>query len=194
MIYKGSIVKGNGGGSGDAVWGSITGTLSDQTDLQTALNAKANTADIPIVDQTYSRTSTNAQSGVAVASAISTAIASVYKPAGSSAFANLPPLSASFEGYVFNITDDFTTTADFVEGAGKIYPAGTNIVCISTRNGYKWDVLSGIVDLSGYQTTSNLVTSISSSSTDSQYPSAKCVYDIVGNIDTALTAIIAQES
>jgi hypothetical protein len=29
-----------GGGSGAAVWGSITGTLSDQTDLQTALDAK----------------------------------------------------------------------------------------------------------------------------------------------------------
>lgn len=40
MIYKGSIVKGSGGGSGDAVWGSITGTLSNQTDLQSALNAK----------------------------------------------------------------------------------------------------------------------------------------------------------
>lgn len=43
MIYKGSIVKGNGGGSGDAVWGSITGTLSDQTDLETALAEKQDT-------------------------------------------------------------------------------------------------------------------------------------------------------
>jgi hypothetical protein len=34
------------GGSG-ASWGSITGTLSDQTDLNTALSAKANAADIP---------------------------------------------------------------------------------------------------------------------------------------------------
>lgn len=107
----------------------------------------------PTVDQTYSRKSTNAQSGVAVASAISSAIASVYKPAGSSAFANLPPLFANIEGYVFNITDAFTTTSDFVEGAGKEYPAGTNIVCISTRDGYKWDILSGFIDLSGYQTT-----------------------------------------
>lgn len=40
MIYEGSIVKSNGGGSGEAVWGDITGTLSDQTDLQTALDAK----------------------------------------------------------------------------------------------------------------------------------------------------------
>ena len=30
------------GGGGGASWGSITGTLSDQTDLQNALNAKAN--------------------------------------------------------------------------------------------------------------------------------------------------------
>ena len=31
----------SGGGGGSAAWGSITGTLSSQTDLQTALNAKA---------------------------------------------------------------------------------------------------------------------------------------------------------
>ena len=36
------------------------------------------------------------------------------------------------------------------------------------------------------QTKTNLVTAISSSSTDAQYPSAKCVYDIVGNIETLL--------
>lgn len=41
-------------------------------------------------------------------------------------------------------------------------------------------------DTSIYQTKSNLVTSISSSSTDTQYPSAKCVYDIVGDIETVL--------
>ena len=34
------------GGGGSATWGDITGAISDQTDLQTALNAKANTADL----------------------------------------------------------------------------------------------------------------------------------------------------
>lgn len=34
----------NAGGVGGGTWGSITGTLSDQTDLQSALNAKANTS------------------------------------------------------------------------------------------------------------------------------------------------------
>lgn len=46
IVYLGSATpsSGSGGGSGgDAVWGSITGTLSNQTDLQTALNGKQNT-------------------------------------------------------------------------------------------------------------------------------------------------------
>lgn len=37
---------------------------------------------------------------------------------------------------------------------------------------------------------SNKVTAISSTSTDTQYPSAKCMYDVVGDIETALDAII----
>lgn len=37
---------------------------------------------------------------------------------------------------------------------------------------------------------SNKVVSLSSSSTDTQYPSAKCVYDIVGDIESVLDAII----
>lgn len=36
---------------------------------------------------------------------------------------------------------------------------------------------------------SNLVTSLSSSSTNTQYPSAKCVYDIIGNVESLLAAI-----
>lgn len=36
--------RNTGGGGGAATWGSITGTLSAQTDLQTELNAKANTS------------------------------------------------------------------------------------------------------------------------------------------------------
>ena len=39
------------------------------------------------------------------------------------------------------------------------------------------------------QTTTNLVTSISSSSTDEQYPSAKCVYDLIGDIETLINAL-----
>lgn len=37
---------------GGGTWGSITGTLSDQTDLQNALNAKANTSTLATVEST----------------------------------------------------------------------------------------------------------------------------------------------
>ena len=45
IIYLGKATpaSGQGGGSGEAVWGGITGTLSDQTDLADALSAKQDT-------------------------------------------------------------------------------------------------------------------------------------------------------
>lgn len=43
--------------------------------------------------------------------------------------------------------------------------------------------------LQSYQTTANLVTSVSSSSTNSQYPSAKLFYDICGDIETLINAL-----
>jgi hypothetical protein len=41
---------------------------------------------------------------------------------------------------MFNISDEFTTTADFKEGAGNTVPAGANIYKTSDK---KWDVLAG---------------------------------------------------
>jgi len=43
--------------------------------------------------------------------------------------------------------------------------------------------------LDNYQTKANLVTSVSSSSTDSQYPSAKLFYDTCGDIETLINAL-----
>ena len=99
---------------------------------------------IPTVDQSYSGSSTNAQSGVAVKSAIDAAVSSVYKPGGSVAFASLPTPRSTNEGYVYNVTDAFTTTSSFVEGAGIDYPAGTNVVIVDTGSStYKFDTLTG---------------------------------------------------
>ena len=42
----GVLVPMAAGGAGGAAWGDLTGTLSDQTDLQSALDDKANTADL----------------------------------------------------------------------------------------------------------------------------------------------------
>lgn len=140
---------------------------------------------IPTVDQTYDGTSTNAQSGVAVKSAIDSAVSSVYKAAGSVAFASLPALSSANEGKVYNVSDSFTTTADFVEGAGKSYPAGTNVVIINTSGStYKYDVLSGFVDLSSYQQTSTAVTHTASTAVGS---ATNPVYIASNGVATATT-------
>lgn len=98
------------------------------------------------------------QTASEVSTAISSALSSTYKPKGSVAFANLPALSSANEGNVYNVTDAFTTTSDFVEGAGNSYPAGTNVVIVNTSGStYKYDVLAGFVDLSAYQLSSDLV-------------------------------------
>lgn len=44
-------------------------------------------------------------------------------------------------------------------------------------------------NISSKEDTSNKVTSLSSSSTDTQYPSAKCVYDLIGDINTILATL-----
>lgn len=50
ISITGNTISATGGGTADAVdWGHITGTMSNQTDLMTALNAKANTADLAAV-------------------------------------------------------------------------------------------------------------------------------------------------
>ena len=76
-------------------------------------------------------------------------ISAVYKPAGSVAFADLPALAENVLGNVYNVTNAFTTTDSFVEGAGNKYPKGTNVVVVKSGEDYKFDVLAGFVDLSG---------------------------------------------
>lgn len=102
----------------------------------------------------YDKTETDGQ----IDSKIATAISSTYKPAGSTTYVGLPAPSADEEGKVYNVSDAFVTDEDFVEGTGISYPAGTNVVCIDSDDAgtYKWDVLSGFVDLSAYETTSSV--------------------------------------
>ena len=43
--------------------------------------------------------------------------------------------------------------------------------------------------LSNAEDIRNKVTTLSSTSTDTQYPSAKCVYDLVGNVESLLASL-----
>ena len=120
----------------------MTTVQGDITTINGTLADKANSADVYTKQQTDDK--------------ISAAISAVYKPAGSTTFAALPAPAANVLGNVYNVTDAFTTTDQFVEGAGKDYPAGTNVAIVQVGDDYKYDVLSGVVDLSDYSTSAEI--------------------------------------
>lgn len=71
---------------------------------------------------------TNAQAIVTKIAQKLNEVNGAYVFRGTSAFASIPATpTAAQVGYVWDITDDFTTDARFVEGAGKKYPAHTNV-------------------------------------------------------------------
>lgn len=90
---------------------------------------------------------------------INAAVATVYTPKGS--IQTLEELNTKVNtgkvGDVWNMSAEFTTDAGFVEGPGKKYPAGTNVVLVDVSGLKKWDVLAGSVDLSAYVKSSEMV-------------------------------------
>ena len=101
----------------------------------------------------YSGVNTLTEMIVKIKEYVNSAIAGLYTPAGSVAFANLPALSSSVLGYVYDVSDDFTTDNRFVEPVGKSYSAHTNVVVVQTGSDpavYKFDVLTGMFDFHTY--------------------------------------------
>nr|DAQ98109.1 MAG TPA: hypothetical protein [Caudoviricetes sp.] len=82
----------------------------------------------------------NAKKYYEQAKAISESFSGALRPMGTVTFANLPAVSSASSGDMYNISDEFVTTSDFVEGAGITEPAGSNVY--KTEAG-KWDVLAG---------------------------------------------------
>ena len=80
-----------------------------------------------------------------------------YKAGGSITASGLTSslLVAANEGKVYNLSDELTITssnASLFTGveAGQTYPAGTNVAVIDNNGSYRFDVMSGFVDLSDY--------------------------------------------
>lgn len=93
---------------------------------------------------------------------IASKIGSVYKPAGSVTFANLPETpSVATLGNVYNVTDAFEADTRFVTGEqGNSYPAGSNVAVVQVEEAYYFDVLAGTIDLSAYSTTTQMNSAI----------------------------------
>jgi len=127
---------------------------------------------------------------------VDSAISGVYKPSGNKTCAELLPalLIVSNLGNVYNMTDSGVTTSDFVEGAGKTIEIGDNVVIVDvgTQNNasYKFDLLSGMVDLSNYiqkSSTSGLMKNDGSVDTNS-YATTSQIPDITGKADKVTSA------
>lgn len=82
----------------------------------------------------------NAKKYYEQAKAISESFSGALRPMGTVTFANLPSVLSASAGDMYNISDEFVTTSDFVEGIGHTEPAGSNVY--KTESG-KWDVLAG---------------------------------------------------
>lgn len=95
---------------------------------------------------------------------LNTKISSVYKPQGSITSSKLLALTPSEDnlGYVYNLSDELTSDERFLDSSGKTYPPGTNVAIVEEKETernivvYKFDILSGIVDLNGYLKDSNV--------------------------------------
>jgi hypothetical protein len=120
----------------------VNGTALDVADKAVDVTVPTKVSDLEN-DKKY-------QTDTDVDASINAKVSSTYKAAGSTTFAELPALEEANLGKVYNVTDAFTTTDDFVEGKGQKYPAGTNVAIVLSGDEYKYDALAGFVDLSGY--------------------------------------------
>ena len=86
-------------------------------------------------------------------------------------------------GVAANGTFVKSATMTYLPNGTSGIPTGWNVY---TEEEYK---LARQYQLSNKENTSNKVISLSSSSTDEQYPSAKCVYDLIGNVENLLSEL-----
>lgn len=128
----------------------------------------------------------------AVKNAIDNAVSSAYHAAGTKTVAELTSslLIAANEGDVYNMTDAGTTTADFIEGAGKAIRIGDNVGVAKVGANYKFDLLSGFIDTSNFiekSATSGLVKN-DGTIDESTYATTSQLPDITGKADMVTSA------
>ena len=115
-------------------------------------------------------------------------ISTLYSFKGSCTSEELDQKTATAQsGDVYNLTD----TRSWNSGT---YPAGTNWAFESTGAGEgNWEPLTGIMDLSDYQTTTNMVQNLDSADTI-HYPSAKATSDAIAVVAAVANAAVVANS
>lgn len=120
---------------------------------------------------------------------ISESFSGALRPMGTVTFASLPDVSTAVAGEMYNISDQFTTTADFKEGAGNVVPAGTNVY--RTADGY-WDILAGtpVTGVKGAAESTyhrgNVDITLPSMGVSATAAELNCMSGVTGNVQTQL--------
>jgi hypothetical protein len=123
----------------DEVQGKLQSVINREN--KTAIEAKANAADVYKKTETYTKSEVDTK--------VTQAVSTVYKPMGSKAtIAEVIALTNAKIGDVWNVEAEFTLS-------GKKYPPSTNVVCVtatstSAHTDANWDALGGTVDLTPY--------------------------------------------
>ena len=157
---KGHTVASSGdAGNSDLVLGNDS-RMTDARTPKSHTHTKSEITDFPTLGTAAAKDAANAvtagstdlPTGDAVDSAIKSRISGAYHHAGTKTVAELTSalLVAANDGNVYNMTDAGTTTADFIEGAGKPIRIGDNVGVAKVGNDYKFDLLSGFVDTSTF--------------------------------------------
>lgn len=135
----------------------------------------------------------NANAYAKEAKTAASSITGALKPKGTILFKDLPNLSTTDVGAMYNISDKFISTESFKDGGNITYPAGTNIY--KTEDGM-WDCLGG--QLSDYLMRDDIDTAVEESMPD--YTASTQLAELVagekmstalGKIKTAVKNVIS---
>lgn len=137
-------------GGGSASWGSISGTLADQTDLNTALSGKANTSAIPtktsdltndsgFLTQHQSIKTLNSETLVGSGD-VSTHQSETVTVSGGSASKQLTAHKLCvFDGAVLTLTVTFPQTVVASDEFNFVFETSSNGCTLTVPNTVKWD-------------------------------------------------------
>lgn len=135
----------------------------------------------------------NANAYAKEAKTAASSITGALKPKGTIAFKDLPDLSTTDIGAMYNISDEFVSTDNFKDGGEITYPAGTNIY--KTEDSM-WDCLGG--QLSDYLMRDDIDTAVEEAMPD--YATSAQLTELVagekmstalGKIKTAVKNVIS---
>lgn len=157
QVYARRSISGETSTSGTAAWGTITGTLSSQTDLQTALNAKQETLVSSTNIKTINGASILGSGDLVVSGAAKRTIGMVFDGGGSPpTIASVGYIVAQFSGTIdqWSVVSDVSGSAviDVWKAAGAI-PTIANTIAGSEKPTLSSQQLNSDTSLTTWTTT-----------------------------------------